>query len=91
MATIYLTNLTVPTPTPYSAEDPLKNLGDLCYVLLQIAQQAQQAQFEISDQGAANLLEIKSAVDALAYNGQVLDMGDLKLILTGKLPIILGL
>jgi hypothetical protein len=36
MATIALNQLTIPTPEPYSKNEPSKQLENVCYVLLQI-------------------------------------------------------
>jgi hypothetical protein len=65
--------LTVPTPTPYSAEEPLKNVSDLCYVGLQILTQlkANAVQWEVS------LSDIKDALRLLSYSGKLLELGNL--------------
>jgi hypothetical protein len=36
MTTFDLSTVEIPTPTAYDVDDPLKNLGDLAYVMLQI-------------------------------------------------------
>ena len=55
MTTIDLSTVTVPTPAPYDADDPLKNLGDLAYVILQILTVAKAADVKLG--GSGDLME----------------------------------
>lgn len=73
MAQITFTDLVIPTPTPYSAEDPMKNWGDLCYVLLQIANQAKAQGVVFDDQVVK---DIKDAIHD--YSLSVLAVAELE-------------
>ena len=55
MTTIDLSTVTVPTPAPYDADDPLKNLGDLAYVILQILTVAKADDVKLG--GSGDLME----------------------------------
>jgi hypothetical protein len=51
MITIDLSTITIPTPAAYTEDDPLKNLGDLAYVILQILTVAKAAGVKLGGTG----------------------------------------
>jgi hypothetical protein len=77
MATIDFELLTIPTPEPYDAAHPTRQLENLCFVALQFLWQAKQAAWTESDAvssggGAetsdlvAKMGEMKTSLDAFA-------------------------
>ena len=71
MTTIDLSTVTVPTPAPYDADDPLKNLGDLAYVILQILTVAKAADVKLG--GSGDLMETIESMSA-----SILTLAELK-------------
>jgi hypothetical protein len=68
-----LTTVTIPTPEPYDASNPDKQRENLCYVVLQILLAAK-----------TNNESVSLDTDALTFNGQVLDLGFLRVTMDGK-------
>ena len=100
MATITFSTLTIPTPQPYDNKNSSRNLEDMCYVILQILQQAKTAGVVISDQGLAAITtaignlslsvppadfeELTQAVQDLRFNSITLDFGRFRMFYDGK-------
>jgi hypothetical protein len=87
MSTFNLTPVTIPTPQPYDDKDPTRQLENLSYVLLQMLDQAKTAGFTFSDAQAelsVDVSGIEAAIQDLKYNSQVIDLGPIKIFLTGK-------
>jgi hypothetical protein len=72
---LYLDTIDIPTPTPYDRDDPLKQTENLSYVLLQILAAAKTAAID---------LDIIDAVKSLQFNQINIDLGDVKITMTGK-------
>jgi hypothetical protein len=70
MAEFGLTQLTIPTPQPYDAKDPTRQLENLCYVALQMLSFAKAAGFVVRD----NLAGVETKLDELKWNTIVLDL-----------------
>lgn len=51
MTTIDLSTVTIPTPAAYSDDDPLKNLADIAYVVIQILTLAKAAGVKLGGSG----------------------------------------
>lgn len=83
MSTFNLSSVTIPTPQPYDDKEPTRQLENLSYVLLQMFDQAKQAGFTFND-ATVDVSGIEQAVQDLKYNGQVIDLGPIKIFLTGK-------
>jgi hypothetical protein len=71
MATIALNQLTIPTPEPYSKNEPSKQLENLCYVFLQILVIGKANGVILDDQ---RLPAIKTAIDGITLTGGVPDL-----------------
>lgn len=74
--------LIVPTPEPYNETAPNKQRENLAYVALQMIGQMQQTG-DVIEPG------LTQAVQDLKYNGQIIDLGPLKIQLTGQTLSIL--
>lgn len=89
---IPLTNITVPTPEPYSKNDPSRNQENLAYVQLQIYEAAKTAgesvSFNPSTSLSVDLAELIAAIEALQHNGQVFDFGQFRIFFDGKTATI---
>ena len=87
MSTFNLSQVTIPTPQPYNNKENNQQRENLCYVLLQAIGQAKQAGFTFADTQASLTIDvsgIESALRDLKYNSEVLDLGPIKIYLTGK-------
>lgn len=87
MSTFNLTAVTIPTPQPYDDKDPQRQIENLSYVVLQILSQAKLAGFTFNDAQVSLTVDvsgIESAIRDLKYNGEIIDLGPIKLYLTGK-------
>lgn len=87
MSTFDLSQVTIPTPQPYDNKDANKQRENLCYVLLQVVSQAKQAGFTLTDTQVSLTVDVTGIEDALRdlkYNSEVLDLGPIKIYLTGK-------
>jgi len=67
MADFTLSGVTIPTPAPYYDKDPTKQLENLCYVLLQVAQVVKGAAFKFGDVDKATKdgTDVKTAIENL--------------------------
>ena len=70
MTTITLTDITIPVPAAYSADDPLKNIGDLCYVALQILTVAKAASVKVGFTG-----DLMETIES--FSASVLEIADM--------------
>lgn len=70
MAEFNLTQVTVPTPQPYDANDPTRQVENLCYVALQLLALAKDAEFVVRD----NLAGVETKLDELKWNTILLDL-----------------
>lgn len=70
-----LTDITIPTPAPYDADEPLKQLENLCYVVLQVLQKFQAAETDV---------DAVTAIKDLQYSGLVAKFGNVEFWLHSK-------
>lgn len=100
MAEITFASLTIPTPQPYDNKDTQRQLENVCYVVLQMCQQAKTAGVVIDDQRLAaiatainglslsvppaDLQGVEQAIKDLQYNGVTAKFGNLLLYFSGK-------
>lgn len=77
---ISLETTTIPTPQPYDAAAPHQQVENLCYVLLQILDQAKANGESLS----LSVTELTAAVQSLAFNNQEVQLGALTLRSCGK-------
>jgi len=93
MAEIEFSLLTVPTPEPYDDKDERRQQENFYYVLNQLFVLAKNARFVLSDQVTnpttnvemnANLEGVETAIRDLQFEGMLLDLGNLKVLRTGK-------
>ena len=69
MATINLSEVTIPTPAAYDSEDPFKQQENLAYVKLQILTLLKTAGGKVADSN-----DLVEAVNALQNNEQKIDL-----------------
>lgn len=79
MATIHLSQLTIPTPEPYLKGEPSRQLENLCYVLLQMLVLAKANGVVFDDQ---HLPAIKTAIQGLTLTGGTADLTTINAKLT---------
>lgn len=87
--TINSAQITVPTPGPYDSTDPDKQRENLAYVALQLCSLAKQAGVKLTYTDDATPVGLRLdgvalAVRDLQYNDQVIDLGALKIIFSGR-------
>jgi len=71
MATILLSQLTIPTPEPYQKNEPTKQLENVCYVLLQMLVIGKTSGMILDDQ---RLPAIKTAIQNLSLTVNPADL-----------------
>jgi hypothetical protein len=87
MSTFNLSAVTIPTPQPYDDKEPTQQLENLSYVLLQIIEQAKASGFTFNDAQVTLTVDVsgvESAIRDLKYNSETLDLGPIRIHLTGK-------
>ena len=96
MATIDLADVLIQTPQPYNASQPTRNQEIAALIFIQIVDLFKQEgpqldlppKVEVDLNNAVVLVnkleEILLALKDLRFNGQVLDLGFLKIVLTNK-------
>lgn len=85
---IPLTTITIPTPAPYDNKNPEMQRENFYYVWLQILQAAKYAGESVSLNPSTaltvDLSQLVAAVQALAFNNQEIDLGDLTIRFRGR-------
>jgi hypothetical protein len=79
MATIAFSSLTIPTPEPYSKNEPSKQLENLCYVLLQMLALGKTNGVVLDDQ---RLPAIKTAIQGIGLTVNAPDLSTINTQLT---------
>lgn len=94
--TLSLAPVTIPTPEPYDAAHPDKQRENCAYVALQVLAQAKQQGVKLTYtdiDGAPigwRLDGVERATRDLAWNGQVIDLGPIQIVLTNRTLSIRG-
>lgn len=94
MANISLNQLTVPTPQPYSKNEPTRNQENVCFCCLQLLQLAKDANFTLTDTltvnvGGLELTGVENAIKDLKFNSITIDMGAWQFLFDGKSPTLI--
>lgn len=93
MANVLFSDLTVPTPEPYDSKNPERQRENFFYALNQVLGELKAASAEISinifvpeisTSVALSAPGIEEAIRDLKYEGILLDLGNIKVIRTGK-------
>jgi hypothetical protein len=83
-----LTNITIPTPEPYDKQNSAKQQENYYYVYLQLLQVAktngEQVSFNPSSSLSVDVAAIVQALQDLQYNGEIIDFGELRIRLEGR-------
>lgn len=83
-----LTNITIPTPQPYDKNDSNRQRENYYYVMLQLLGVAktngETVSFNPSSSLSVDVDAIVQALQDLQYNGEIIDLGELRIRLEGR-------
>jgi len=82
---INFANVTIPTPQPFDKNQPEQNRENMAYIVAQILQELKTNGFTLTFPETSTvtgdlttlLTQIKEALDALKYNDEVIELGNL--------------